>query len=77
MTNSKDTGEQGVSDSPSESTTASGKQVVTPSEDNILLTSWCGGMGCDNCKLCLILSGKAKLIKADERNLTFTYKIIG
>lgn len=39
------------------------------------LTSWCGGMGCDNCKLCLIFSGKAELIAADEKNLKLTYLI--
>lgn len=40
------------------------------------LTSWCGGEGCDNCKVCLILSGKARLIKADDATLTLTYQIM-
>ncbi len=44
------------------------------------LTTWCGGSTgntkCNyNCKLCLIHSGKAELIKADDRNLKLTYRI--
>lgn len=40
------------------------------------LTSWCGGMGCDNCKACLIFSGKAILIKADDVSHKLTYRIV-
>lgn len=44
------------------------------------LTSWCGGepgnSKCNfNCKLCLILSGKAELIKSDPNSLKLTYRI--
>lgn len=48
----------------------------------IVMTSWCGGEpgnnACDfSCKLCLILTGKAQLIKADDKKLRLTYRIIG
>lgn len=56
---------------PEDEMKVGGNQVDTP-----YLTSWCGGMGCDNCKLCLIFSGKAKLIKADDLSHKLTYRII-
>lgn len=40
------------------------------------LTTWCGGSGCSNCKLCLIFSGQAKLIKADDKALRLTYVVV-
>lgn len=56
-----------MADSQDKSTPkVSGNQVGTP-----YLTSWCGGMGCDNCKLCLIFSGKAELVKTNGSKLTF------
>lgn len=53
----------------------------TPTPQSIpekFLTSWCGGMegnkACNyNCKVCLITSGKVKLIKIEGS--VFTYRI--
>lgn len=50
-------------------------QALSNQADNQYLTSWCGGTGCDNCKLCLIFSGKAELIKADDKSHKLTYRI--
>jgi hypothetical protein len=49
-------------------------------ETTPFLTTWCGGSEgntkCNyNCKLCLIFSGKAELIKADDKCLKLTYRI--
>lgn len=52
------------------------KPVTEAPNKKKFLTSWCGGMGCDNCKACLIFSGKAKLIKADDRTHILTYRIV-
>lgn len=61
---------------PSESpTTPKQSKDVDSSQAKPYLTTWCGGTGCDNCKLCLIFSGKAELIKADDKSHKLTYRI--
>lgn len=49
------------------------------SNDTPYITSWCGGMegnkACNyHCKACLILSGKARLVKADDTTHVLTYR---
>lgn len=48
---------------------------MSNTDEKIFITTWCGGMGCDNCKLCLIFSGRAELIDSDEKSLTLTYRL--
>ena len=50
-------------------------EAAPPLDSEPYLTSWCGGSGCNNCKLCLIFSGKAELVKADPKSLRLTYRI--